>query len=96
MLKKYKNTLVTIAIIAAGFVVYTFFFTGEEEAVLSTAVQNPTQTVVEQELISLLLELRGITLDTRLFDDPRFQSLRDFSQELISEPTGRQNPFAPL
>lgn len=96
MLKKYKNIIIAVAIIAAGFVAYTFFFTGEPEPVLSTTGTGGGQTVVEQELISLLLELRTITLDTRLLDDPRFQSLRDFNQELIPEPTGRQNPFAPI
>lgn len=96
MFKKYKNIIIIVAVIAAGFVAYTFFFTGESEPVFSTATTNPTETAVEQELLSLLLELRNITLDTRLLDDERFQSLRDFNQELIPQPTGRQNPFAPF
>lgn len=96
MFKKYKNIIIIAAVVVIGFVLYSFFFTGEDTSVLTSENVSPSQTAVEQELISLLLELRSITLETSLFDDPAFNSLQDFSQELVPEAVGRTNPFAPF
>jgi hypothetical protein len=97
LFQKYKNTITIIVIIGAGFFVYTTFFKSENSGGALVAENvNPTQTAVEQELLSLLLELRSIQLDISLFGDPEFQSLSDFSQELVPEPVGRPNPFVPL
>lgn len=96
MFNKYKNIIIIVAVIGLAFVVYTFLFGGEKGAALSSQDVNPSQTAVEQELIALLLELRSIKLDVSLFDSEEFISLQDFSQELVPEPVGRTNPFAPL
>lgn len=95
-IKKYQNIFVIAGLIVAAFVVYSLFFTGKDNSTLTTEDVSPAQTAVEQELISLLLELRSITLTTDIFADPRFQALQDFSQDIVSEPVGRTNPFAPL
>jgi hypothetical protein len=59
-----------------------------------------TETVdnsgVDQELVATLLALRAVRLDGAIFSDPAFQSLKDFSTEIIPEPIGRPNPFAPI
>lgn len=75
---------------------YSFFFTGNDTRTLVTQDVDPAQAAVEQELIALLLELRSIRLDVSLFDNTDFTSLTDFSQELVAEPIGRENPFSPL
>lgn len=93
---KYKNVITIIVVIAVGFFIYSSFFTPDNGSTLTAQNVNPTQTAVEQELIALLLELRSIRLDLSIFDDPEFQSLTDFSQELVPEPVGRPNPFVPL
>ena len=50
----------------------------------------------DQNLVSTLLALRSVKLDATLFSDPTFMSLKDFSTQIVSEPVGRTNPFAPL
>lgn len=95
-LKRYKNILIAAIIIIAAFVAYSLFFTGGEDATLVAEEVDAAEQVVEQELIGLLLELRSIRLNTSLFSDERFQSLKDFSQDVVQEPVGRVNPFAPL
>lgn len=49
-----------------------------------------------QEVVETLLALRAISLDGTIFQSPAFQSLQDFSTEIVQEPVGRPNPFAPL
>ncbi len=95
MLKKYQNVIIVIVVIIIAFVVYTFFFAGKATPILSE--QNINQTApADQDLISLLIELKGITLDESIFANAAFVSLQDFSKDLVPEAVGRPNPFAPL
>jgi len=92
---RYKASIILVAVIAVAFFAYSYFFAKPAEPLLSAEAVSGT-TSVDQDLISLLLELRSIKLDDRIFSDPAFMSLQDFSQELVQEPIGRVNPFAPL
>ena len=50
----------------------------------------------DQELVETLLALRSVKLDGTIFSEPAFTQLQDYSQPIIQEPVGRENPFAPL
>jgi hypothetical protein len=91
---KYKNLLIAVAVIAVLFIGYSLLFSNDDAPL--TAQEVSTSNPVEQELLGLLLELRSIELNAALFGDARFESLRDFSQQIVAEPVGRQNPFAPF
>lgn len=96
LFKKYQNVITIGLVILAAFIAYSLFFKPDTGNPLTAQAPSGAQSAVEQELISLLLELRSITLDTSIFDDGRFRSFQDFSQEIVAEPVGRTNPFAPL
>jgi hypothetical protein len=49
-----------------------------------------------REILALLADMKSVRLDESIFSDPMFQSLQDISVELIAEPKGRPNPFAPI
>jgi hypothetical protein len=93
--KQYQNVITVVVVLIVGFIAYTMFFTDKEEGVLieETVSEN---SAADQDLIALLSELKSIELDEAVFSDPTFMSLQDFSQELVPEPVGRVNPFAPL
>ena len=90
-MKNISPIAIGIVIIVLAFVGYGVFFApkSEEGLTQSAAVTDP-----DQDIIVLLLQLKSMTLDNRIFSYPRFSSLRDFGQELRAEPVGRQNPFA--
>lgn len=52
---------------------------------------------IGQEFIGMLLSLQSLNLDTTLFQDPVFQSLKDKTIR-FADPggQGRPNPFAPI
>jgi hypothetical protein len=50
----------------------------------------------EKNLVDTLLQLRAVSLSGTIFSDPSFVVLRDFGTQIIPEPIGRENPFAPL
>lgn len=94
LLQQYRTAIAFVAIVLVLFAGYSYFFAEPDESAL-TVTETPGAGV-DQDLVALLFELRSIRLDNALFVDPIFQSLQDFGKELVPEPIGRQNPFAPL
>ncbi len=90
-----KKILLGVGIVAVIFVAYRVFFAQEEEAPLSST--TPSGVPAEEgDLLSLLLELKSISLPQDIFSDPAFATLQDFTVTLAPEPIGRRNPFAPI
>lgn len=96
LLEKYKTLIIVAVVVVVGFILYTVFFTGGSGSALLTSQSSATSVTGDEELPVLLVNLKSITLDGALFNDPAFRSLVDFGQELVPEPTGRLNPFAPV
>ena len=93
-IKKYQTIVLFIAVVVVLFGAYQFFFATSDDAALQVTVTEAAGP--DQDLVALLFQLKGIRLDNSLFADPLFQSLKDFGRDLVSEPIGRVNPFAPL
>ncbi len=76
-----------------------YFLGGEsaapEDGLVTESFTSPASEE-DRDLVAILLELRSVTLDSAIFSDPVFRSLRDFGSQIISEKEGRPNPFAPL
>ena len=91
-----KKIIIGVVIVILLFGLYKAFSGGEEEAALSS--ETPSGLPAEQGgvLLSLLLELKSITLADAIFADAAFQTLEDFTVKLVPEPIGRRNPFAPI
>lgn len=49
-----------------------------------------------QDVVDTLRQLEAVKLDGAVLSDPSFGALKDFSTQIIPEPVGRPNPFAPL
>jgi hypothetical protein len=92
---RYRTWIGVVLFVIVAFFVYSYFFTGAPQPVLTSAPAS-TNAQVDADLIALLATLHSITLDDSIFHDPTFMSLKDFSQTLVPEPVGRTNPFAPL
>ncbi len=95
LFSRYQSVFIALGLIAVLYVGYEFFLAPSDEPALSVSAVQGTNAS-DQELVSLLLELKAITLTDAIFSDEVFQSLQDFSKDLVSEPVGRPNPFAPL
>ena len=93
-LRKYKTILIVLAIAIVGFAAYTFLFGGDDEDLLTTT--EVSNDAASQEVLSFLGTLRNTDFDLSVLDSAAFNSLRDFSVELVPEPVGRPNPFAPI
>lgn len=93
-----KNLLFALGLAILLFLAYMIFFKNEDTATLSVSGGgiSPQAELKTQELLATTQKLESYKIDGTLFSDARFKSLVNFRIELIEEPTGRENPFAPI
>jgi len=93
---KLISILIVLALLGAGW----YFLSGSPApapTLTTTNVSGATGTAApDSTLVSTLLALRAVKLDGTIFSDPAFVSLKDFSTQIVPEPVGRDDPFAPL
>ncbi len=93
LLRNYQTAIIFVLVVACLYGGYVLFLAPSTESALTVTATAPGP---DQDLVALLFKLKEIRLDNALFADPLFQSLKDFGRDLVSEPIGRPNPFAPL
>lgn len=91
-----KMLLLVVGVIVAFGLWYGLSSPSSDTSLLDTTTDTAATDPASQEVLETLLALRAISLDGTIFQNPAFQSLQDFSTEIVPEPVGRQNPFAPL
>lgn len=68
----------------------------ETSSLSASASGDATVGRVDRELQETLEKVRAIQLNNQILSDPAFLSLIDIGQQIVPEPFGRPNPFAPL
>ncbi|MEK7579417.1 MAG: hypothetical protein AAB460_02730 [Patescibacteria group bacterium] len=91
-----KKGIIVLVILILLFVAYKFFVQKDEAPALSTETSENLPAEAGGDLLSLLLELRSLTLGGKVLSDPAFATLEDFTVSIPPEPIGRRNPFAPI
>nr|AQQ74993.1 hypothetical protein [uncultured bacterium] len=93
-----QNKLVMLilgGVALAGVIWYSFMRDRGSTSLIETS--DLTQaTPADGDIVNTLLELRSVSLSGTIFDDPAFVRLKDFGSQIVPEPVGRPNPFAPL
>jgi hypothetical protein len=94
-----KNLLTILALATIAFVAY-YLYTQQSNNALSTGVddaQLQDMLARTQIFIRHSEELDRIgSINTSLFTDPRFSTLRSFSKPVQESPVGRNDPFAEI
>ncbi len=95
-LAQHKLVLIGISILVAFGVWYGLSTAPSSTSDLETTVVAESGSLADSGLVATLLTFRAVKLDGTILSDPAFMSLKDFSTEIVPEPIGRDNPFAPL
>ena len=98
MIDAIKNNKIVVILVGVGIAALAWYLlsgSAVPERILSQNAVDQERQGVEAELITFLLEVRNIRLNAQIFSNPAFLQLKDFSTEIVPEPTGRDNPFAP-
>lgn len=93
-----KNKILLIVFVAVALLFAWFTLSGGSNTAPSrvlTTASSSSRVAVDQDILRLLLDMRSISLDGSVFNTPAFVLLRDFGREIVPEPVGRENPFAP-
>lgn len=93
-----KNNLLIIIFVVIAIMFFVWFGMSDTVSNSSLLVADRTEDISasDQEILKLLLDMRSIQLDSGIFENPAFSSLRDFGKAIVAEPVGRENPFIPL
>ena len=92
-----KNLLFALGLALIVWLGYALFIQNDEDSLTSSEDGISSQATLEtQEFLIRLNELKVIEIEGAVFSDRRFSSLTDFRLPLRPEPTGRENPFAPI
>lgn len=95
-MKSVVKNLVLLGILGAIVWIGYRFYAQDDIDPLTGEFSSSEAALEGQLFLAQLNELRAIQFDTTLFADPRFRSLVDERPELVDEPAGRPNPFAPV
>ena len=57
--------------------------------------ENAPELAEVRDIVSILNQLKTISIDDAIFKDPAFMALTDFHREISPQPKGRANPFLP-
>lgn len=97
LLKKNKLVILVAVIVVCGVVWYSFLGGDTTtQNVLTSQTADSLPAIKDREALDILLQLRAIQLNGNIFNDPSFQSLSDTRTEIVPEPVGKRNPFAPF
>lgn len=99
-----KKIILFIAIFIFAVIGYVVFFGKDDtsDALLTSnnqaidSNQTVSETSVGREFLTSLLNIKNIKLNDSIFSNPSFSNLQDFTSQLIEQPSGRPNPFAPV
>ncbi|HEY4512469.1 MAG TPA: hypothetical protein VJH63_02290 [Candidatus Paceibacterota bacterium] len=90
--QKLKLPLIVLAVLFAGFIIYNSFI--KKSAPTALLQKDSIASSPEQNFLPILLKIQGVNLDERLFLDPVFRALVDWSQPIVPEGVGKNNPFS--
>lgn len=96
-MKSNRKTILTVVslVIVIGGGLY-FFFSSNSSAAPALTSSDTVASGAELSFISLVSKLDPIVFDTAILSDPRFTSRKDIRTIIVTEPSGRKDPFAPM
>lgn len=91
-----KTSIISVIVVLVLVVGY-FYFMGGSPAIDVGLLERQSDGVnVGSKELSLLNEINSLKIDSTLFTDPAYRTLRDYSVAIPPQNVGRPNPFAPL
>jgi len=97
--KSSKKTIIFIIVIIILALSAYFYYQGQipiSDSPLEASEASSDAQAVGSRILSLLKQIKSLKIDTDIFDDPSYSTLRDYSVAIPEENVGRVNPFAPL
>lgn len=88
--QNHKSKIIFLVLVGLAFWGYGQVFRGSDD------ILDTEPDIIGQNVLELVDQLDAINLDSNIFNDPAFNSLKDITVEVRPELAGRDNPFAPI
>ncbi len=88
-------TIGAVIIVVLGGALYFLMGSGSSQDAIVTVNGAPSSST-EATFLGLASELETVSFDGAIFRDPRFTRLQDISTTIVTETSGRRDPFGPL
>lgn len=90
-----QNTIIVVGFLLLAAVGYYLYIQNENSLLVSTEI-DPELEAKTATFLARQRELQTLSVETGLFRDPRFTTLRSFTTPVPPLPQGRANPFLPV
>ncbi len=92
-----KKPYIIIAIVVVLAASAYFYFQGTSTSNVSGLLQATGDTSdVSAQVTAILNQIKSLKIDTALFTDTGYVTLKDYSVPVPAQNVGRANPFAPI
>ena len=91
-----KLYAILLVVIIIAFAWYFFFREKPSQDLALLELESGPSSATTFEILSTLNQVRNLKIDSEFFRSQAYQSLVDYNVEIIPQPIGRQNPFAPI
>ena len=96
-IKAHKLISLIVLVLLIGIAWWEFTSNASSGPLVTTAgPAGIASTSQDAQLVASLLQLQSVSLNGAILSDPGFLALQDFTTQVVSEPIGRTNPFAPI
>lgn len=89
-----NGILIVLALLVLGAAGYLLF--GRTDAGSALSPDAAPASAAEVEFLNLAAQIEPVKYDVTVLSDPRFLGLQDLRTPIVSEASGRTDPFAPL
>jgi len=90
-----KNILILLVILTFAFAGYYVLVQSDKSQMLFSDNQFVTDEMLAntQLFMERSATLSSVVVDTSVFDDEKFLTYTNFTNQLVTQPVGRENPF---
>ncbi|MFA6602092.1 MAG: hypothetical protein WCT02_04515 [Candidatus Paceibacterota bacterium] len=91
-----KTYLIIGGVVIVAALAYFYFVGSKAPADTALDTVDTNEQEVGTRVFSLLGQINAIRIDTTFFAGPVYKTLKDNTVEVVKQPVGRPNPFAPI
>lgn len=91
-----NNIIIVSSLVVVAAMALIYLLKNPSDSSNLVAEKRTAEFASAKEVLNLLNRMSKVKLEDGIFYDKAFQSLNDTTVELVGQPIGRNNPFAPL
>ncbi|MFA6295650.1 MAG: hypothetical protein WC666_04555 [Candidatus Paceibacterota bacterium] len=93
---KKTQTYIFIGVLVLLAIIFYFYQSGKGSSSDTLEEVDMSNQMVGANILNLLNQISSLKIDKKLFSEPTYMALKDYTVEITPISVGRANPFAPI